>query len=85
MDTTHPKDLAAVLARFVSVWSSSATADHAAPALTCMELDALLELFVTVGALDAAAEWMDAHTVNEPECEGHFVPGTPPNRPTMPL
>jgi len=64
----------AAVAHFTAVWSSTATAEDAAPALTCTELDALLELFGSASALAAATEWISAHTAADPECEGHTVP-----------
>ena len=73
MDTAKPAaPVTSAARRFAGVFASAATADNMAPALTCMELDALLELFGTVGALDAAAEWITSHT--DSECEGHTIP-----------
>ncbi|MFH8439313.1 hypothetical protein ACH4A3_29330 [Streptomyces sp. NPDC018007] len=52
------------------------SAEHLAPALTCYELNELLDLFVTTGHKAAAARWIEFHDGDE-GCEGHPVPAAP--------
>lgn len=78
MNVAQPEASTSALAHFASVWASGLTATDTAPALTCTELDALLELLATAGAPDAAARWIAAHTRQDEECEGHTVPDVTP-------
>lgn len=69
-------NLADAAAQFAAVWSHQDTADEAAPALHCVEIDVLVDLLRAVGATDTTlTNWLDAHTNSDPECRGH---GTPP-------
>ncbi|MCD9904550.1 hypothetical protein LUR56_39750 [Streptomyces sp. MT29] len=52
------------------------SAEHLAPALTCFELDEMLDLFAAVGDTATAAKWIEWHggTDEDDECTGHSVP-----------
>ncbi|MFG2767811.1 hypothetical protein [Streptomyces rubiginosohelvolus] len=81
MSTTSPtaaqtaaRDVAAALAP---------SAEHLAPAVTCYELNELLDLFVATGHKAAAARWIEFHE-GDKECEGHTVPDAPAPAPVTP-
>ncbi|MGW3335584.1 hypothetical protein ACWDF9_34165 [Streptomyces rubiginosohelvolus] len=81
MSTTSPtaaqraaRDVAAALAP---------SAEHLASAVTCYELDELLDLFVATGHEAAAARWIEFHEGGK-ECEGHTVPDAPAPAPVTP-
>ncbi|QDN54062.1 hypothetical protein [Streptomyces sp. S1D4-20] len=70
--------LVAAVEEFTGKWRSAATAEAAAPALSCPEIDALAALLRAAGAPDAADQWTAAHTATDAECEGHATPETGP-------
>ncbi|MFF1678779.1 hypothetical protein ACFVYG_22400 [Streptomyces sp. NPDC058256] len=76
-----PTNLADAAANFAAVWSHQDTAHEAAPALQCVEVDALVDLLRAAGAKDTTvACWLDAHAGSASECQGHRTrPGAEPS------
>lgn len=61
--------------QFAAVWSLQETADEAAPALHCVEIDVLVDLLRAAGATTTTlTNWLNAHTVSDPECQRHSTP-----------
>ncbi|MFD7747817.1 hypothetical protein ACFV2V_25150 [Streptomyces sp. NPDC059698] len=60
------------------------SAEHLAPALTCYELNELLDLFVATGHKAAAARWIEFHDGDD-QCAGHTVPAAPAPGPGKPF
>lgn len=68
-------NLANAAAQFTAAWSDQDTADEAAPALQCAEIDALVDLLRAAGATAITLiHWLQAHTDSDPECQGHATP-----------
>lgn len=63
---------------FADTWCGTLTADIA-PLLNCEEVDVLASLLRTLGAEQAADEWIDAHSVadNEPQDSHYRDPNDP--------
>ncbi|MFE9252834.1 hypothetical protein [Streptomyces sp. NPDC007088] len=69
--------------QFAAVWSSQDTAYEAAPALQCVEIDVLVDLLRAAGATSTTlTNWLDAHTVSDPDCRGHSTPASTEPSPT---
>lgn len=67
-----PTDTFIAAARSVAV-ALAPSADHLASALTCYELNELLDLFAAAGLKGAAVRWIEFHDGDD-QCEGHTVP-----------
>ncbi|MEE1741224.1 hypothetical protein PUR49_32660 [Streptomyces sp. BE147] len=61
------RNLAATLSR---------SGDRLAAALTCFEVNGIIDLFVAVGDKGAAIAWIEHHE-RAPACEGHTIPDAP--------
>ncbi|MET8816560.1 hypothetical protein ABZW47_31750 [Streptomyces sp. NPDC004549] len=58
--------------QFAAVWSLQDTAYEAAPALQCVEIDVLVDLLRAAGAPSTTlTDWLDAHALSDPDCQGH--------------